>query len=514
MGWLLDVAVILAYFTLIIWVGLSRGKKETNLKDFALAGRRMPWWAVLGSIVAAETSAGTFVGTPIEGYTLRNYTFLQLVLGAVIGRVIVGYLFIPAYFRLGVYSIYEFLEARFGPGTKNWGSAIFLFTRVLAIGTRLYIAAVVPVLAFRILWGEPSGAAGEVGMFVLAIGLITILTAIYTTIGGIKAVIWTDIIQATLMMGCGCLAIAYLYSRIDGGWEGLRTAIGGFDQLRVFSTGLRAGEGARAGLLSVLTSDYTIFSALIGYTFTTMATHGTDQDMVQRLLTAPNVRDSRRSLLLSGALELPIFATFLTVGILLYAFYQQHPDPLLPKKSNEIFGHFILHNLPAGLRGMMLAGILATAMGSLSAALNALATSFVRDWYIPYLKPKASEAQVLHQARFVTVIFALILIAVGAATSYLVILSPKSRIIPIALGALGFTYGSLLGIFLLGALTRKRGSDRGNGWAVVAGIVVVALFSGLGTNATGFPVIAFPWRILLGVLVTFGTGCLFRTPTR
>ena len=261
----------------------------------------------------------------------------------------------------------------------------------------------------------------------------------------------------------------------------------------------------------------------IGSTFITMATHGTDQDMVQRMLTAVDVRRSRRSLIMSGLADIPIVFTFLTIGLLLWTYYQVHPDPKLPKTANETFCHFILYEMPVGLRGLLIAGIFATAMGSLSTALNALATSFTRDWYEPYINPGATGEQSLRAVRWATVWFSVLMIIVASTTSYLVIVHPNVRIIPIVLGIFGYTYGSLLGVFFAGMLTKRRGNDPGNILAMIIGFIVVAILSGL-PNAIGrifgrelytqpswLPVMEFPWWICFGTIVTFGIAILFRT---
>jgi len=255
----------------------------------------------------------------------------------------------------------------------------------------------------------------------------------------------------------------------------------------------------------------------------TMSTHGTDQDMVQRMLTAVDIRRSRRSLILSGLADIPIAFTFLSIGVLLWVYYQAHPDPTLPNTPNETFCHFILYQMPVGLRGLLLAGIFATAMGSLSTALNALATSFTRDWYVTYIRPAADGEQSLRAVRWATVGFSVLMIVVASTTSYLVIVYPNVRIIPIVLGIYGYTYGSVLGVFLAGMLTKSRGNDYGNLIAMVAGFVIVCLISGLPNaiakifgaklydQPSWLPVMEFPWWICFGTIVTFFVAILFPT---
>jgi len=254
-----------------------------------------------------------------------------------------------------------------------------------------------------------------------------------------------------------------------------------------------------------------------------MATHGTDQDMVQRMLTAPDIRRSRRSLIMSGLADIPIAFTFLSIGVLLWVFYQTHQDPALPKTPNEIFCHYILYEMPVGLRGLLIAGIFATAMGSLSTAINALATSFTRDWYEPYINPASTTEQSLRAVRWATVWFSMLMIVVASATAYLVIVYPKVRIIPIVISIYGYTYGSVLGVFLAGMLTKSRGNNFGNLTAMITGFIVVAILSGLPNNIAGvfggkiytqpnwLPVMEFPWWICFGTIVTFFVAILFRT---
>src|SRR3954463_13967661 len=475
----IDSFVLLSYFTIIIFIGLRMGRKEDSLHDFALGGRRIPWWAVLASIVAAETSAATFFGTPGEGFALRNYTYLQLAIGTIIARILVSYIFIKPYYDYKVYSIYEYLTARFGVPTKNGASAVFLFTRVLASGARLYVAAIALVLAYEMIAGARPNQTQTLCIYVGACVIIVVLTAIYTTLGGIKAVVWTDLIQASIMIGSALVALGLLYSAIPGGWHEIVERHGGFHLNDFITTGLdpaRRGWDRFKGMFEV---EYTIFAGLIGSTFITMGTHGTDQDMVQRMLTAKDIRRSRRSLICSALADVPIAFTFLSIGLLLWVYYQAHPDPTLSKTPNETFCHFILYQMPVGLRGLLLAGIFATAMGSLSTALNALATSFTRDWYEPYINPHATEAQSLRAVRWATVWFSVLMIVVASTTSYLVIVYPKIRIIPIVLGIFGYTYGSLLGVFFAGMLTKRRGNDFGNILAMILGFITVAILSGL-----------------------------------
>ncbi len=546
---LLDGSIVLAYFAIIISVGLYVGRGSKSIEGFAVGDRNIPWWAVMASILAAEISAATFLGAPGEGYALRNFTYAQLALGTILARVIIAYVFIKPYYDFGVVSIYEYLALRFGSRTKNAASAIFLVTRALASGTRLYVAAIVFVLGYEMVTGTKLGTWQQVWVYVGALTFITAITSLYTSMGGIKAVVWTDVIQAIIMFGSLGFAAWYLLSHIPGGWpaileaahrvvidpqivadKGMATAQEDAQKIAshafdFWATGATPGASFTQNVFSVLESEYTIWAALIGSTFITLATHGTDQDMVQRMLTAKDHHRSRLSLILSGLADLPLVLMFLFVGILLWALYQEPGKP-------APFAYFIVHQIPPGLRGLLIAGIFATAMGSLSTALNALATSFTEDWYRPYIRRGASQAQVIRAAKLSTVVFSVILVIIGSLTAYAVIVL-HSRIIPIVLGIFGYTYGSLLGVFLVGLLTKRRGNEAGNLLAMVCGFVVVAILSGLHNDIWALlhpnlhggkpavlwaphwlPRIEFPWRIFFGAVVTFSVAVIFRTPER
>ena len=511
-----DAVVILIYFVVILTIGLRAGRGNSSLKEFSLGGRSIPWWAVLASIVAAETSAATFLGTPAEGFKTHAFFYGQLAIGTVIARVVIAFTFIGPYYRYGVESIYEFLMVRFGPRTKNMASAIFLFTRVLGIGVRLYLGGVILVVLQRhLLPGMPVTLA----TYFWGILFVTLITTAYTMVGGIKAVVWTDLIQATLMLGSVGFVLWFLLHHL-GGVCAAGHALGGWDQLKWIQIGWDSSLPFDKALAGMLSEPYTIFAAVIGSTFLTMATHGTDQDMVQRLLTAPDIRRSRLSLILSGFADIPIAVAFLGVGILLTLYFAGPGGGVPDIPDNEIFAEFIVGHLPAGLRGLIIAGVFATMMGSTSAALNALATSFTSDFYLPYINPGADDRTSVRAARIATLVFGLLMVAVGTLAAYLVLNDPRLTIIPIAIGILGYTYGALLGIFLLGMLSTRRGSDRMNVVAMSGGILSV-LFLGRvhlpGLIDFGqwmpswWPVIAWPWYVLIGCTTTLILALPFRS---
>jgi SSS family transporter len=545
---LVDAAIVVIYFTGIIWIGLYLGRRENTLSDFALGGRSMPWWAVMASIIAAETSAATFLGTPSEGFKSQSIAYSQLVIGLILGRIFVGLVFLNRYYKYQVYTVYDFLSIRFGPLSKNYVSALFLVMRTLASGTRLFVPSLVMVLAWNALARQQTSVLTQAGptlqSYVVAIVALTILTCIYTSFGGIKAVVWTDVAQATLMIASVFIAIATLLYHIGNDSWNLMNGIRAISRLvpqmnthdGYFILGweparLQAWEQARhitrmsswEYVRLILGSDYTLFSALIGSTVGSIAAFGTDQDMVQRMLTAQTASKSRRSLISASFMDIPIATGFTLIGVLLFGYYQINPT-FKPAATADVFASYILNVMPMGIRGLVLAGVFATAMGSLSAALNSLATSATNDWYIPYFARGKSEANHVLAARVFTVVFAILMIAVAVVFAYVKVTSPQMRIIPVVLGIAGLFLGPMLGLFLLGMLTRTRGSDFGNLLGVTAGLIGILLVSGqyvvflnlmTGANRAApawLPTVAWPWFASFGAAITFGIAVLFGTP--
>jgi solute:Na+ symporter, SSS family len=527
----IDAIVLVTYFSGIVGIGLWAGRRNRNLTEFALGGRSIPWWAVLASIIAAETSAATFLGTPAEGFKTRSFVYAQLTIGTILARIMIAFTFIRPYYRYGVQSIYEFLEIRFGPWTKNLASGIFLFTRVLGIGVRLYLGGVIIKVIWQYLFPDIQI---NIWIYFWGILFVTVLTTLYTAIGGIKAVVWTDFIQASLMVGSMLFAICLLVQNTPGGFTTIREKLGGVPPF--FQTGLDFNEGFWSGLKKIFENPYTLFSAFIGSTFLTMATHGTDQDNVQRMLTAKDFYKSRLSLILSGLADLPVAFGFLLVGILLWVHYQVAPDPGLPGTDNEIFAYYIVTSMPVGLRGLIVAGVFATMMGSTSAALNALATSFTKDFFLPYLARPNGGISSIYAARAATVVFGGAMVIVATLAAYAVLRDSKLTIIPLALQSFGYAYGSLLAVFLLGMWTKRRGRDETNVVAMFCGIISVLVLCKVKLPAIDlmdlvlrrriepqdwafgawlpdwWPVIAFPWWVFVGSVVCFVISILFETP--
>ena len=527
-----DLLVIGIYFAIIVAIGVHFSTRNRNVSEFALGGRSIPWWAVLASILASEISAGTFFGSPGEGFRSRNYTYAQLMVGYLLARLIVSAVFIPAYYRHNVVSIYEFLETRFGPRTRRIASAVFLLTRSLASGSRLWV----PTLLLLVIWdrmnpGNPLGNWEQFWFTGAALVVISLLTAAYTAIGGIKAVIWTDVLQILVLFCALGFSVFFLLGHIPGGWEGAKSHLTAAGDLRLWQwEGDEPADSTWGKIKSVLETEFTVWAALFGSLFVTLATHGTDQDMVQRMLTAKDKKQSAVATILSGIADIPVTYAVLTIGILLSVYYGHVvSDANLPMAggkpdSTRVFPYFVIDVMPGGLRGLVIAGVLATTMGSLGTAMNSLATSYSRDFHFRWFKTPDDDAARVRVIKWSTLWFTLILIGVGLATAFIKAHNPGLSIIGIILGSFGYTYGSLLGIFMVALFTRNRGSDFGNPIAMFAGFVAVAFLSNLPndlwkmiagghlyTNPDWFPVIEFPWRIMAGTLVTVAVALCFKS---
>ena len=545
MGLAVDCGIVLIYFAVISTIGLVMGRREKSLRDFALGGRSIPWWAVMASIIAAETSAATFLGAPTEGFKKQSLAYALLTFGVIIGRWIVAQWFLKPFYTYKVYTVYDYLEIRFGPTTKNFVSGLFLIMRTLASGTRLFIPSIVMVLAWQVVQngGNPvvvsQKPVSDVVPYLVAIVLLSILTGIYTVKGGIKAVIWTDVVQAGLMFGSALVACLTLLNHI-GGFGALAQLVpkmntlqgyfvSGFDQASIQdwqvaqkmipANGVPLPMGFMGYLKEIVTNDYTLISALIASTAMNIAAFGTDQDMAQRLLTAETQKKAKRSLLTAAFMDIPIAATFTFIGILLVAFYKLNPS-LQPKSQADVFGAYILNVLPVGIRGVVLAGVFATAMGSLSAALNSLATSATNDFYVPFFAKKRGygEHEILKAARGFTVVFAVLMILVAGAFAFLKVNNPDIGIIPVVLGIAGYILGPMLGVFLLGIFTKSRGSDRGNVISLIAGLMATSILGDLPGKMNpswslhlGWQV-SFTWFAFIGAATVLAVGIWFKTP--
>jgi SSS family transporter len=540
-----DIAIILIYFAVISTIGLVMGRREKSLLDFALGGRQVPWWAIMASIIAAETSAATFLGAPTEGFKNQSLAYVLLAFGVILGRWVVANIFLKPYYTYKVYTVYDYLEIRFGKTTKNFVSVLFLVMRTLASGTRLFVPSIVMVLAWQVLMngGKPIVVSQQpvdtVFPYVIAIGILSLITAVYTTKGGIKAVIWTDLVQATLMFGTALLAVWSLLSHI-GGFGALAhlvprmsTAggyfVSGFDHSSIQDWQVAQKmipKGAPAlpmGFMDyvkeIFTNDYTLVSALVASTAMNIAAFGTDQDMVQRLLTADTTKRAKRSLMTAAFMDIPIGGVFTFIGVLLVAYYKLNPA-LQPKAAADVFGAYILNVMPVGLRGLVLAGVFATCMGSQSAALNSLASSATNDFYVPFHAKRGAldQAQILRAARWFTLLFAVLMFAVAVAFAYLKVKQPDIGIIPVVLGIAGYILGPMLGVFMLGMFTKGRGSDTGNVAGLIVGLLAVSILGDLPGKINKHLSlnlcwqISFTWYAFIGAAAVLLVGVWFKTP--
>ena len=483
----LDGLVIGSYILLIMAVGSWFGRRQADTRDYFLGGRSVPWWAAGLSVIATETSALTFIGVPAVAYA-SDWQYIQLVTGSVLARFLLAFVLINVFYRADVFTPYGYLLKRFGPGTKNAAAVVFIFGRIFASSFRLLGFAI----AIKVVLSVPLSTA------ILITGIAAI---IYTFLGGIRAVIWTDVVQgATFMLGGG-LSIYFLLRGIPGGWEGFLSVAREHGKLTALDLGFRWDD------------PYNIVSGLVGGLFLTMATHGTDHDMVQRMLTCRNSGEGQRSIVLSGILVLPVVVTFLLVGSLLFAYYKLVQVPYeLPSQYKYIFPTFILHGLPAGLSGFVVAGLVAAAMSSLDSALSALASTSVVDLYRPYIRRDAPESHYLKVSRILTVLWGAVLVGVAMSVG------ATEDILAAGLGVMTLFYGSLLGVFLLARFTR-RGNTITNGIGMALSVLLLtflnhktAILEALGTTRGWLYEldIAWPWFTVIGTALTFCVGALGR----
>lgn len=474
----IDVAILVLYFVLIVGVGLYAGRREKDSGDFLVGGRSVPWPAVLGSIVATEVSAATFLAVPGVGFA-ENMNYLQFGIGSLLARFFIAFIFLGAFFSAECFSIYEYLRKRFGHRSQYTASAYFLVTRLLASGVRLMIAA--------------SGVSVILDVpLAVCLLVFAVLTIGYTAVGGIKAVIWTDCIQAVVFLSAGVGILVYLVQRI--GWSDWLETAGGAGRFEL----LRFNPGEGSDVWTILADPQWFWIAVLFGFVSSAAAFGTDQDSTQRMLSCRNAGQARRSLIASGFIALPVASLFLLIGSALFAFYQLNPDQALPESADEVFPWFIIRELPAGLKGLLLTGVVAAAMSSLDSAMAALGSSAVVDLIKPLRRKAISERALLGCSRVLTVVFAVTITLIAW------MLQDGGRFLWLAFQITAITYSGLLGVFLLGLLTR-RGSDRLNLFAMFAGsltVIVLLVFDQLDKG-----VIGWTWFLFLGTMVTFLIGC-------
>ena len=459
-----DFAIIALYLAGITLFGLRFRKKQRSLRDYFLAGRDIPWWAIALSIVAAETSTLTIISIPGLAYD-TNLTFLQVVLGYVVGRIVISFVLLPHYFRGDLYTAYELIERRFGRGLRSLTAGLFLLTRGAAEGVRVYAVSIVVSIAL---------GTGEVA----SIAIITALTVLYTFEGGLAAVIWTDVVQTAIYVGGTLVGLVTILHLVPGGWSAIHAAAAGSGKLQVFD------------FTASPWIPYTFWAGVIGGAFFTVASHGTDQLIVQRLLAARGQKQSATALVSSGIAVLFQFALFLTVGIMLWAFYRV-PSSMFGR-PDRIYPTFIVTRMPHGISGLLIAAILAAAMSNLSAALNSLSSTSIMDFYVR-LRPLADEKTKMRLSRLATLAWALVLFGLA-----LIALHKVGRVVEVGLQIASVAYGALLGVFLLGVLTR-RANQRGAMAGMACGLAV-ELYLWLGTR------VPWTWWVMVGSTVTFAVG--------
>ena len=500
----LDLVVLVVYAVGVVALGLRAGGRQTSTEEYFLGGNSLPWWAVCFSIVATETSTLTVIGVPAVAYG-GALTFLQLTVGYLVGRVVVAAVLLPRYWAGEQQTAYAFLGDRFGDGMRGLASVTFLVTRLLADGVRLFATAIpIQVIA--------RAAGVDVGypVVILAVGVVT---AAYTYVGGLKAVVWMDVVQMGIYVGGAVVAMALLLSGPLAGSFADAAAAG---KLQVIDWGVGEGLGV------LLTSPYALPVSLVGGAVFAMASHGTDQLIVQRVLACRSLADGRKAMVWSGVFVIAQFALFLFVGLALWVHYGGAPlADLGLERGDELFPRYILDEMPPGLRGLLFAGIIAAAMSTLSSSLNALAGSTLMDLLERVGRRPASPERALALSRVLTLVWAGVF--VGFATLFTGLDNP---VVELGLGIAGFTYGGLLGAFVLGLVSRRaRQPD-----AVVAFVVAITVMVGVifgvwwsttagawtldwrpdpaAREAGGLRAVAWPLYPLIGSAITVGLGVL------
>ena len=469
----LDIVVLVAYVVGVMALGTWLGGRQRDARDYFLAGRSVPWWAICFSVVATETSALTFISLPATAYAGDLY-FLQIALGYIIGRFVIAYVLLPRYFAGELVTAYQLLEQRFGLDTRRFASVIFMVTRAFADSVRIFAAAIPIALITGLPYWQSIVLAGAV-------------TLAYTYHGGLRAVIWIDVVQMGLYIFGGVASLYMLVHLVPGGWGAIAQTADAAGKLRIIH--LEGGFASGRWLLT----------GLVGGAFLSMASHGVDHLIVQRLLAAGSLRHARRALIGSGLIVFLQFALFLVVGLGLYSYYGAREFAV----ADEVLPRFIVEGLPAGLSGLIVAGILAAMMSTVSSSLNSLASATTHDLYAP-LRRGIDDAELMKAGRRFTLLWAAILIG-GALLFQLV--QQGTPIVEIALQIASFTYGGLLGGFALAVLT-KRPDQRDAITGIAAAIAVMTLLWGAQQFALMPRVVAGLWFSLIGAAVTMGAGLL------
>jgi solute:Na+ symporter, SSS family len=476
----LDIVVLIAYLGGVIALGTWMGRAQRSARDYFLAGHDVPWWVIMLSVVATETSALTFISLPATAYT-GGFWILQLAAGYLIGRVLVAWILLPGYFRGELSTAYELLENRFGQATRRFASAIFMVTRAFADSVRIFAAAI----PLALITGWPYWQV------ILLVGAATL---VYTWYGGLKAVVWVDVVQMGLYAVGGVVALWIITTLVPGGWPEIRAVGDAAGTFRVLH--LEGGPGQATWILT----------GLVGGAFLTMATHGVDHLTVQRLLAARDLGAARKAIVGSGFVVFAQFTLFLLVGAGLYAYYGGRTFDT----PDEVFPLFIIESLPAGLSGLLVAGILAAAMSTVSSSINSLAASATHDLYAPAAGREGDEEHLLRAGRAFTLLWAAIL--VGGAILFR-FAQQGTPIVVIALQIASFTFGPLLGGFLLGTLFR-RPDQRDAITGIATAVVLMTTLWASQTFGVIPRVVDTLWFALIGSALTVGVGLASATLRR
>lgn len=492
----IDFLILISYLVVITLIGSLAGGRQRTVRDYFLGGEKVPWWAVSFSIVAAETSTLTFISIPGLAY-IGNLNFLQVSFGYLLGRIVVAYIFLPSYKEGKIATAYEFLGDRFGRRTRRFASIVFLFTRIAADGVRLFATAIPLAIIFR---GFSIFAGfSNVQIYIVSILIIALVALIYTFIGGIRGVIWVDVIQMTIYIGGALLALFILLSTVPEGLRAVNNFSGGVNKFSIINFGFRGG------IKGFFSEPYHLLGSLLGGMFLSMASHGTDQLIVQRLLSTRSIKDSQKAVITSGIIVNFQFALFLLVGLMLFAFYRgaqigQEGVPFA--KADEIFPYFIVYSLPMGIKGLIIAGLFAAAISTLAGSISSLSSSAVMDLYKGKKGYNPDEKKELGVSRIATIVSAVVLMFV--AFGFIRVLQ---SVVEIALSIASITYGGLLGTFILGALFRKI-DEKSALVGFASGIICMVLIIVVPFIFQKPPLFHWTWYTFIGCAVTVVIGNL------
>ena len=483
----LDFFVLIVYLAGTTTLGIWLGRDQKDAKDYFVAGKRIPWWAILFSVVATETSALTFISIPGLAYT-TNLGFLQIAAGYLLGRIVVAYTLLPRYYKGELVTAYALLERRFGLGTRRFASVIFMFTRAFGDSVRVFATAIPIALII-------GPVVPHQYVTPLSIVILGVLTLIYTYHGGMRAVVWTDVVQTVVYVGGGLAAIVLLNNLVTGGWG------------TILDVASRSGKLELIDPYIGFSRANTLFAGLLGGAFLSMASHGADQLIVQRLLASSSLADARKALIGSGVAVILQFTLFLFIGIGLFVYYQGRQFAV----PDSIFPTFVVDVMPPGLTGLVVAAILAASMSTLSGSINSLAAATVHDIWVPLSRANAEdEKKTFRMARLFSLLW-----GIGLLVAALLYRQQGTPVVIVALSIASFTYGALLGGFFLGMLWRRAiQRDAILGMAVAIAVMtfivfakqLLPIFPSMTGTLTSVSKIAWPWYVLIGTSITMLVG--------